>query len=274
MASYTPDFAEVYLFRGRPLNNLASPAIPDDIRRAHLLEGGETRFYFSPVTISGSYLRDHIQGEYEEYASEASDVNLPYDIQIAGEYAWKSGAGHRIFDLSENTPHALYLGLNWLYGAFGMSAEFKDYQDFLLEFNYPPSLVKEHKYLLLNRSTHRLIALDERGWQTEFFYRFENESGLNVNWAESVNNLYDNRYVFSEKFAELSYQLAENYDLKVFVDDGIESLFDIRDRYTAGRKRSIFSNATIGTELSQPVQSRNTHQFPVTQQPKSDVANL
>ena len=234
MASYTPGIAEFYLFRGRPLNNLASPLIQDDIRRPHLLEGGEARFYFTPISFSAAYMRDNYQGEYQEYGSLASDVSVTNDLQLSGEYAWRSGDGHRFFDLNGETPYALYLGINWLYDRFGISMEYKNYNDFLLGYNDPPALVKEHQYLLLNRSTHRIIPLNETGWQTELFYRFSNGSAINFNWAESVNDLFDNRYVFSEKFAEFSYPIHDNHDVKVFIDYGMETLFDVRDRYTGG----------------------------------------
>ena len=234
MASYTPDFAEIYLFRGRPLNNIAPPIITDDIRRPHLLEGGEARFYLSPFMVSGSYLRDNIQTAYDEYGSLAAEANLPYNVQITGEYAAKMGTGYSFFDLSNQTPHAFYLGANWLYGEFGMSAEYKDYYDFLLGYNDPPTLVKEHQYLLLNRSTHRLIPANESGWQTEFFYRFIDGMALNVNIAESVNEFYDNRYLFSEQFAEISYPFSDQSNAKIFIDHSLETLVGIQDRYTGG----------------------------------------
>jgi hypothetical protein len=49
----------------------------------------------------------------------------------------------------------------------GASWEFKDYQNFELAVNEPPTLVREHSFALLNRSTHVLQPSQERGTQFE-----------------------------------------------------------------------------------------------------------
>jgi hypothetical protein len=71
------------------------------------------------------------------------------------------------FDVSDPTPHALYAGTNLLWGAFALSLEWKDYSQFRLGTNDPPSLVPEHTEVLLNRTTHVLVADDETGYQAE-----------------------------------------------------------------------------------------------------------
>ncbi len=190
IASYSPGFADIYAFRGRPLNNLLPPTFSNDLRRPQLLEGIESRFYISQYTLSGSYLRNNSEDHYDEYGSLAIEAALPYDLQIYSEFAQQFGGENKILDISDNTAHAFYLGANWLYDAFGMSYEYKSYNEFMLGYNDPPPLVKEHQYLLLNRSTHRIIPENESGWQAEFFYTMDKGHALNVNFSESINDLY------------------------------------------------------------------------------------
>jgi len=234
MASYTPGFAEVYLFQARPLNNLFPPTFDNDLRRPHLLEGIETRFNVSSLTLSGSYLRDNFQSEFKEYGSVAIEAVLPLDLHIYSEYGQQFGGDNKILDLSDATAHVFYASLNGSIADVGMSFEYKDYHDFFLGYNDPPSLVKEHQYLLLNRSTHITIPLNETGWQAEMFYYFDQGHSLNLNFSESVNDLYGNRSIFQEQFAEVNYYLTDATNVKVFIDHSLETLFLIRDRYTTG----------------------------------------
>lgn len=234
MASYSPSFAEIYAFYARPLNNIVPPNFSDDIRRPRLLEGVESRFFVPGWTFSGSYLRDNSEDQYDEYGSMAVEAALPYDIQIYSEYAQQLGGENEFLDLSKKTAHALYMGANWLYEAFGMSFEYKSYNEFLLGYNDPPPLVKEHQYLLLNRSTHRIIPTNETGWQSEFFYRMNEGHILNLNFAESVNELFEQRYIFQEQFFEINYRLSDFTTIKGFIDHSLETLSSIDKRYTVG----------------------------------------
>lgn len=234
VASYTPDFAEIYAFRGRPLNNLLPPTFSNDFRRPKLLEGIESRFFISQYTISGSYMRDNAEDSYEEYGNVAFEAALPLDLQIYTEYAQQFGGENKILDISEETAHALYIGTNWSYNALGLSYEYKSYNEFLLGYNDPPPLVKEHQYLLLNRSTHRIIPINETGWQAEIYYGTSEGHTANVNFSESVNELSGNRYLYQEQFIQLNYFLTDYTNIKAFFDHSYETLFSIDKRYTMG----------------------------------------
>jgi hypothetical protein len=234
IASYSPDFAEIYAFRGRPLNNLLPPTFSNDFRRPKLLEGIESRIFISQYTFSGSYLRENSDESYDEYGSLAFEAALPFDLQLYAEYAQQFGGENKNFDISSETAHALYFGANWLYHRFGASYEYKSYNEFLLGYNDPPPLVKEHQYLLLNRSTHRIIPINETGWQAEVFYGTNEGHTANLNFSESVNELVGNRNIFQEQFFELSYFLTDITNIKGFFDHSIETLFAIEKRYTVG----------------------------------------
>jgi hypothetical protein len=112
--------------------------------------------------------------------------------------------------------------------------EYKDYHNFMLGFNDPPPLVKEHAYLLLNRSTHTLEPANETGWQTEFFYTFDAGHALTFNLAQATNELFSNRFFYKEQFFELSYYVTPAFNIKAFIDHGADGLFAEKDRQTLG----------------------------------------
>ncbi len=85
------------------------------------------------------------------------------------------------FDTPDGVPKALYASANLLWGGLGASAEWKDYERFSLGINDPPSLVREHTFVLPNRSTHLLHAQDEQGYQLEASYRLARWGSLIAN---------------------------------------------------------------------------------------------
>jgi hypothetical protein len=137
------------------------------------------------------------------------------------------------FDTSDPTPHALYAGTNLLWGAFALSLEWKDYSQFRLGTNDPPSLVPEHTEVLLNRTTHVLVADDETGYQAE-------ASWSPVPWGSLVLNrtradgARDDRY--EEWYAALRAlpRGGESIDGGVFYDRGADSTTAITRRDTYG----------------------------------------
>jgi hypothetical protein len=211
-----------------------APTFSNEQRRPKLLEGLESRFYIAEYSFSGAYVRDNEDDSYKEFTSLAIEASLPFELQLYTEYAQQLGGDNKLFDVSERTAHALYFGTNWLYKSLGLSYEYKSYNKFLLGYNDPPPLVKEHQYLLLNRSTHRIIPENETGWQAEIFYNLNAGHGINVNFAESINELSGNRYLFQEQFVELNYFLTSQTNVKIFFDHSLETLFAINNRYTVG----------------------------------------
>jgi hypothetical protein len=155
-------------------------------------------------------------------------------MQLYGEHAHRLDGHSYVFSSNQNSTHAFYGGLNTYIGGLGLSIEFKDYNKFDLGYNDPPPLVKEHQYVLLNRSTHSTEAINEKGWQAEAFYTLRSGHEINVNWAESVNDIFDRRYLFQEQFIELTYHLSDVNDIKGFIDRSLQTLFAVEDQYTSG----------------------------------------
>jgi hypothetical protein len=119
--------------------------------------------------------------------------------------------------LDEILPH-----LRW-----GMSWEYKDYQNFGLGVNEPPTLVREHTYALLNRNTHVVELGQEEGYQFESIVAFHDWSTLTLNWSRAENR--DNKR-FREFYAEVQGDWR-GATLSVFhgdSDDASEALFDRR----------------------------------------------
>jgi hypothetical protein len=136
-------------------------------------------------------------------------------------------------ETADRTSHALYAGSNLVWGALGLSAEWKDYADFRLGTNDPPSLIREHSPTLLNRSTHVLDAQLEQGFQLEASWsvgawgsvlgNFSRSDGLNADRTE-------------ERYVELhaAPRAAERWEATAFYDRGRDDVFGIVDHRTFG----------------------------------------
>ncbi len=155
-------------------------------------------------------------------------------MQIYGEYAGKLGSSNRFFNLKSESAHALYLSLNTYLGPAGLSAEYKDYNDFFLRFNDPPPLVKEHEYTLLNRSTHSLEPYNETGYQLEIFYNFGTDLTVTTNLSEAKNKTIIKDFNYNEKFIELGYYFSPQVTVKGFFDIASEDIRLEKNRQTYG----------------------------------------
>ena len=101
---------------------------------------------------------------------------------LQGEYAQRDVALDRFFSLDRSLGRALYLTATLASGSWGLSLEYKDYQDFALEhINNPPPLIREHSAYLLNRITHDVLADDEQGYQAELSYALPSGQTLTAN---------------------------------------------------------------------------------------------
>ena len=160
-------------------------------------------------------------------------------LPIYVEYAQADrtfGDGWRL-RTGERDTFALYGGANLLAGGFTLSAEWKDYQEFRLGINDPPSLVREHGATLLNRGTHVLNAGRERGFQLE-------GSWTTPRWGTVTANLSraDGRGDrFDERFIELhaAPEGGRRWEATAFWDDGKDEFSSIADRRTYGAAATV-----------------------------------
>lgn len=138
---------------------------------------------------------------------------------------WDLGTGDR-------DTFALYAGANLLAGSFTLSAEWKDYREFRLGINDPPSLVKEHAYTLLNRATHVLNAVRERGFQLEGSWTWRPWGTVTANFSRSDGR--GDR--FDERYLELHAAPEEGrvWEATAFWDEGMDEFSSIADRRIYG----------------------------------------
>lgn len=132
----------------------------------------------------------------------------------------------------ERDTFALYAGANLLAGSFTLSAEWKDYREFRLGINDPPSLVREHAYTLLNRATHVLNAGRERGFQLEGSWTARPWGTVTANFSRSDGR--GDR--FDERYLELHAAPEEGrvWEATVFLDQGEDGFSSISDRHIYG----------------------------------------
>jgi hypothetical protein len=171
---------------------------------------------------------------------------LSYYTEIA-----KNVSDFAIGNFSSQASYAIYGGLNIAIDNFGISAEYKDYNNFLIGsgINEPPALVKEHSYRVLNRSTHVLQPVNETGYQVELFYTFPNLSKLTFNNTRAINR-FGNKFVFLEYFLEYDFTLIDKHSIKVFTDYA-EDPFKLENmRVSAGMSTDwkVFNTSSIKTD--------------------------
>lgn len=234
---FNHDFFDLQLVRGRPLFNPLPPNFePDSLRRRDLFEAVETNIFMSSdYSIGGAYMRLYENGarDFQEYGSLMFNGNLPLNLQLTSEYAFNTKS--KLFSFSDNESFAFYTGLNYFYDSFGASLEYKKYNDFTLGsgFNNPPSLIKEHTYPILNRSTHVLSTENETGIQIEAFYTFEDGHSLTVNYTTAKNEV-SRRFDYSEYFLEGSFKVNELLTIKSFLDYANDEIKGEENRISAG----------------------------------------
>jgi hypothetical protein len=216
------DWVEIKALRAEPLQNDLPPNFePDSLRRPDLLEAFQANFFPTEnLSLGAAVMRVNTPNstDYNEFGSFMTNIQLPSNFQFFSEYAFNIESD--LFSLKSDQSYALYSGLNYFEGSFGASLEYKNYSNFRLEssgFNDPPSLIKEHTYPVLNRSTHVPNTASEKGVQAEVFYSFDAGHSLVANYAYTVNNVF-NRNEYREYFLEGTFKVNDQLNLKSFFD--------------------------------------------------------
>lgn len=234
-AKYRINSFALKLLYGKPLNYVFPPNQDFDDRRPDEVWAASAEYGFSEQIIEVSMMSlNNKTGGTQTYNSINLSGNISPSFSYYTELA-QSIENDMFFNFSDEGSYAFYVNLNYNKGDLGISAEFKDYQNFLLGagINEPPALVREHTYRLLNRSTHVLVPLDEQGYQFEIFYQFNNGALLTVNHTLAVNQLAK-KFTFQEYFAEYATTLFSKHDLKLFVDYAEDPFKEEKQRISAG----------------------------------------
>jgi len=232
---YEHDLFYVKAMRGRPLINQLPPTLEVENRRIDLVEATEAGLYIRDQTVGFAFLRNQRPESNASYLSWIGSGNIFTGLSYSFEVMHELNGEHAYFSFNELATSAIYGSLNYFSGSFGASFEFKDYANLILgsSFNDPPTLVKEHSYRLLNRSTHVPQLDDESGIQAEMYYRFASGSMLTFNTAHTINEIRTSFY-FYEYFLEYTFNILDNNHAKVFIDYAADDIQFQTNRITGG----------------------------------------
>jgi hypothetical protein len=219
---------------GKPLINVFPPTVEFSERREDNIFAMNTGYAVWGQSLSANYLLNAPSGERHHFGSVNVTGNLPADFSYNAELATEFGTGQPLFS-GDQSRYALYASLAYSGMNFGGSLEWKDYNNFFLGsgFNDPPTLVKEHSYKVLNRSTHVAQLTNERGYQVEMYYRFKDGQMLTLNTSRARNEAHE-VYVFQEYFAELYVPASGSSSLKWFIDYAMDPFKEEPNRYATG----------------------------------------
>ncbi len=256
----TTGWLEVKALRAEPLFNILPPNFnPDSLRLPDLVEAIQANIYLNEmVSFGGAFMRSHpsFSSEYKEYGSLLFTLNPISNIQFFSEYAFETNTNLLAFNQEDS--YALYSGLNFYLDSFGGSFEYKNYNKFRLGqgYNDPPSLIKEHTYPVLNRSTHVLETSDETGIQAEFYYNFDAGHSVTANITTAKNDLFT-EFNYREYFLEGYYQVDDYLSIKSFVDYANDDLKGEEDRISLGLITDKSFNYEFGFILDLQFQTFN-----------------
>lgn len=135
--------------------------LPDSVSNfADVVIGGDAETWLGPVTLNGTYVRR--TGDYYSEGEQAGDPG--YGAYVGGSY-----------------------GVSWL----SLLTEYKNYYRFENAIINPPTCVKEHLWVLMNRVTHLVNLNDERGWIIEGVLTLPEDVTLDIGVSEARHRNHD-----------------------------------------------------------------------------------
>jgi hypothetical protein len=197
---------------GRPLKTLSS-------ERGDPLAGGEINFRPArALVLGGAFLRmntENFRGEAFHFDMSSAQLGINFrDVDLHAELARKQSSN----TISEPEGNAVFLNANYSGASFGLSAEFKRYENFSTIFNNPPALVKTHSFALLNRHTHSLNANNETGYLFEGYFSPNAKTTLTLHAAGADNLQRSTRRRFREYFVETRSEWSGKLTSRVLLD--------------------------------------------------------
>jgi hypothetical protein len=216
------------------LNYIFPPTISFDERRPDDIGVLSLSYKLKSQSIGFATMYHLNDGTSNWYGMISASGGITEKISYYTELA-KNVNEDKIYTFSNESPFALYGSITYIQNEFGLSAEYKNYNNFFIGsgINEPPALVKEHTYKVLNRSIHVLEPTNEKGYQIEIFYTFPDLSVLTFNNTLAINDL-DKYYKYSEYFIEYLTTLIDRHELKIFVDYANDPIKLEEDRFSAG----------------------------------------
>ncbi len=235
------DNVDVTAIWGQPLKMFSSD-------RGDALGGGEVRFRpFSALLLGGTFLKFS-----DEFLAGVVGLERKIDLELSSlQVGLNLGSIDLYTEISQKKSadesaipngNAVYAAANYSGDSFGLSAEFKRYEDFKTDFNNPPALVKTHSFVLLNRHTHSLNAKDEIGYQFESYFSPNPSTTITLH-ASGADNLENNeRLRFREYFFESRQEWGEQAISRVLIDYSKDRLLGDLNRWTFASEVDYFLN--------------------------------
>lgn len=213
--SYASRLFEVQALRGRPLVSVLPPTLSRSDRRPDLVTALSGIVRPGSFRIGGALLRHESDALDGDFGSGFVNWAGPRGIGVYVELARELGQEGGLLD----GRHALYASVSFGQPGVGGSLEYKDYSEFFLGsgFNDPPSLVREHSWVVLNRSTHVLNVVQETGFQLEVYASSDAAGSVIVNGTRAVND-FGLEFVYRELFVEYTAPPLGAMTARAFVD--------------------------------------------------------
>lgn len=233
--SYSNKLFSVKALRGESLVSELPPTASD--RRRDLVTAGEFDINYANQKIGIIYLQNENDDENSEYLSFLLGGTVFENFDYYGELAHRINSGESYFDFGDDDSYGAYFSLSYSVTGFGASFELKDYHNLFIGsgISDPPTLVKEHSYKLLNRSTHVPYFFDESGMQLEIFFVPKEDHLITLNHSRSKNELGgDIELKSAEYFVEWNFTTQNQNQFKVFADYSFDDVFSEDARYAAG----------------------------------------
>lgn len=195
----------------------------------YTLLGGNAEYKFSKIFSSGfSFVRAKGKIEREQITDELeAEVGEFYFSLKSGNFGWLVDLSHKWTGVKEGESskgYGIYSSLNYAKNGFGLTFDYKNYRyderdpfernDYtratrMLPFQNPPTVMREHSYLFLSRSIHKIDFNDEVGVQLDLFYSFNEETLLNFNGSiASRHDFYNykpNTFSFNKEIRAANY---------------------------------------------------------------------
>ncbi len=247
--SYSNQFFTVKALRGRSLVNQLPPTHEDN--RPDLVTAGEFNLRIFNQSIGGILLQNENGQNKSNYASVLAGGNLFTRFDYSAEFAHRLNDESRFFRFSKADSYGIYLNLNYSTSGLGISLEWKDYRNLFIGsgISDPPTLVKEHVYRLLNRSTHVPYFFDESGWQAELFFVPREDHLITINHSRSRNDL-GQEFHSQEYFADWQFSYNSQIQVKYFIDYSFDEILFENARYATGLyiTRTLPENWSVSVE--------------------------
>lgn len=266
--SFSNKYFSVKGLRGKSLINELPPTSSEN--RLDLVSAGEVAGHFFNQKVGMIYLQNENEFEKSNYISSILGGNFLGKFDYYGEYAHRVNRSDNYFSFEDDDAYGAYFSLSYSTNGFGLSFEAKDYHNLFIGsgISDPPTLVKEHSYRLLNRSTHVPYLFDESGIQIELFIVPKEDHLITLNHSRSKNDLgLDNDFKSAEYFAEWSFTSHKVHQVKLFADYSFDDIFSETARYAGGmyytrtlQKKWSFSVETEFQQLERTQLEKETYQ--------------